>query len=240
MKAYKVKRQSQDTSIGMNAIRKHKWWLFGIILLGGLITLREGWQVWRENSQDEHILAAAQRYGVDPALVKAVVWRESRFNPKARGQVGEVGLMQIGELAAQEWAEAERLHFFDHQDLFDPGKNTRCGTWFLRKLIRRYAHTDNPLAYALADYNAGRSRVLKWIDGAGKTNSSVFLEQMDFPGTRDYIRSILKRYDYYKANFPPKQTMTVLLPHPLAIETELKQRAIADKKFKVRLIGHES
>ena len=69
----------------MDLIRKYKWWLFGLIVVGGILTWIERAWVWRENSQDKHILTAARKYGVDPALVKAVVWRESRFNPNARG-----------------------------------------------------------------------------------------------------------------------------------------------------------
>jgi len=190
----------------MGAIKRYKWPLFGIILLGGLITLWERWQTWRENSQDEHILAAAARYAIDPALVKSVVWRESRFNPRAHGDAGEIGLMQIGALAAQEWADAEEISGLAHRDLFDPAKNTLCGSWYLAKLLRRYPHTDNPRAYALADYNAGRSRVLKWINGPAGTNSAAFLAQIDFPGTRDYVRSILKRCERYQAVFPPKRS----------------------------------
>ena len=45
-------------------------------------------------------------------------------------------------------------------ELYDPAKNTMAGSWYLRKLIGRYGNTDNPLAYALADYNAGRNNVL--------------------------------------------------------------------------------
>jgi hypothetical protein len=54
---------------------------------------------------------------------------------------------------------------------------------------------------ALADYNAGRSNVLRWNKGAASTNSALFLQQMDFPGTREYIRSILKRKPRYEGQF---------------------------------------
>jgi soluble lytic murein transglycosylase len=219
----------------MDAIRKHNWWLFGIIFVVGLIALWNRWRTWRENSQDQYILAAAQRYAVDPALIKAVVWRESRFNPKARGDAGEIGLMQIGDLAAREWARAEKIPAFVHHDLFDPAKNTLCGTWYLRKLIGRYGHTDNPLAYALADYNAGRTRVLKWISGGGSTNSAVFLAQMDFSGTRNYVRSILKRYAQYRPIFPAQRSSSHPgKSHPSSAESEtrLKVPVIADKRMR--------
>lgn len=190
----------------MDAIKRRWPWLFLVIALGGLITWWRSCQTYRENSQDGHIVAAAQKYGVDPALVKAVVWRESRFNPRVRGDAGEIGLMQVGKLAAAEWAEADGQVLFRHAELFDPAKNTQAGTWYLGKMLRRYAHTDQPVVFALADYNAGRSNVLRWNKGAGSTNGAVFLTQMDFPGTCSYIRSILKRYERYKGRFAAKQS----------------------------------
>jgi soluble lytic murein transglycosylase len=189
----------------MDLIRKWKWWLFGIIALGGLLALLERYWVWRENSQDTHILAAARWHAVDPALVKAVVWRESRFNPNAKGSKGEIGLMQIMKDTAEDWARAERVPFFLHAQLFDPAKNTQAGAWYLHKLLRRYPQADNPVPYALADYNAGRTHVLRWMKGTAATNSAAFIAQIDFPGTRQYVRAVGQRYERYRKSFPPKQ-----------------------------------
>jgi soluble lytic murein transglycosylase len=188
----------------MDAIKRRWPWLVLIIAVGGIILWFERSRTYREDSQDEHIRAAARKYGVDPALVKAVVWRESRFNPKIRGDAGEIGLMQVGKLAAEEWATAEKRIFFRHEELFDAAKNAQAGTWYLGKMLRRYAHTDQPVVFALADYNAGRSNVLRWNKGAASTNSALFLQQMDFPGTREYIRSILKRKPRYEGQFAAK------------------------------------
>ena len=166
-----------------------------------------GFWIWREGrlerSQDGPIRAAARRYGVEPALVKAIVWRESRFNPNARGRAEEIGLMQIREDAAQEWADAEHLEHFEHKHCFDPVTNTLAGTWYLKKLLRRYTRTDDPVPYALADYNAGRGNVLKWNSGAAATNSEAFLEQIGFPMTHDYVRSVMQRYKKYARGFSP-------------------------------------
>ena len=188
----------------VDLIRKYKWWLFGLIAVGCLLTLWKRCRTWRENSQDPHILAAAAKYGMDPTLVKAVVWRESRFNPNARGRKGEVGLMQIMKDTAEDWAKAEHVPFFLHVQLFDPARNTQAGAWYLRKLLRRYPQTDNPVPYALADYNAGRSNALRWMKGAGATNSAAFIAQIDFPGTKDYVRSVSQRHQRYRKAFPPK------------------------------------
>jgi len=188
----------------VDLIKRYKWWLFGIILLGGIATWIKGWRSYRENSQDSVILAASSKYGVDPALVKAVVWRESWFNPNAKGSSGEVGLMQIMKDTANDWAAAERLTLYAHSQLYNPAKNTECGAWYLRRLLNRYRHTDSPVVYALAAYNAGPSRVTKWSKGAAMTNSVEFLHEMDFPGTKKYIQSVTQRYQHYRGSFPPK------------------------------------
>jgi len=109
--------------------------------------------------------------------------------------------MQVQEEAAREWAEAEHVSSFDHQQCFDPATNTLAGTWYLRKLLKRYAGTDNPLPYALADYNAGRGNVLKWAKGEAATNSAVFRGQIGFPGTKAYVEEVIARYEHYRPIF---------------------------------------
>lgn len=180
---------------------KRRWLTILLLLLAGAIGCWR-WYEWRDHSQDLPILAAARRYGVEPALVKAVVWRESRFNARRRGQAGEFGLMQIRSAAAEEWAAAMRLTGFQPDSLFNPATNTLAGAWYLEKLLKRYTHTDNPLPYALADYNAGRGNVLKWDQGAAATNSAIFTEEITFPGTKAYVRSVLRRYQHYRPIFP--------------------------------------
>jgi soluble lytic murein transglycosylase len=183
----------------MVPVRKRWFW----ILLAVLICDGVGMYWWLgrrgEKRYDAVILAAARRYSIDSALIKAVVWQESRFKAAARGTAGEIGLMQVRSPAASEWAEAEKLKVFEHETLIDPGTNTLAGAWYLAKLIKRYkGTTDKPLPYALADYNAGRTHVLRWMTGQGRTNSSVFLSQMDYPGTRRYITAVLDRYRHYQ------------------------------------------
>lgn len=172
--------------IGLDAWLAH-WW----------------WETRREHRAEVHILAAARHYRVEPALIKAVTWRESRFRDDARGDAGEIGLMQVGRLAAEEWATAEKRRNFQHLDLLNPSLNTRAGAWYLAKLIRRYSATDRPEAYALADYNAGRTHVLRWTQGPAATNSALFLAGVDFPGTRAYVEAILRQRDRYRQVWHP-------------------------------------
>jgi soluble lytic murein transglycosylase len=150
-----------------------------------------------ERSQDQNILAASRKYDVDAALVKAVIWRESRFNPDAQGRKGEIGLMQVMPGTGQEWANATHVSNFSRFVLADPVQNIDSGTWYLARVLRRYTNTDNPMPYALADYNAGRGNVLKWLKGSAATNSAEFIRQIGFPSTREYVRSIMNRRERY-------------------------------------------
>jgi soluble lytic murein transglycosylase len=167
-----------------------------------LVFLADQWRrAHLESSQDKTIFAASRKYGVDPALVKAVVWQESRFNPRARGTKDERGLMQIMEITGREWAGEQRVPLFSEDLLLEPAKNIDCGTWYLGKLLRRYTKTDDPVPYALADYNAGRGNVLRWIKDDAATNSAAFIEQIRFPSTRDYVRNVMERREKYARQF---------------------------------------
>jgi soluble lytic murein transglycosylase len=169
-----------------------------VVLLVSLGLIDWWYERLKERRFDPIIAAVSHRFGVDPALVKGLVWRESKFNPKARGRVGEIGLMQVRLLTAQEWAQAQTSGRTFDGNLLDPATNLQIGTWYLGKLLRRYSRTDDPVAYALADYNAGRSNVLRWNKGVADTNSAAFLGQVTFPATREYIRAIKQRAERYK------------------------------------------
>jgi soluble lytic murein transglycosylase len=155
----------------------------------------------RGHRYDALIRECAAAHRLPPALVKAVIWRESAFDAAARGTHGELGLMQLTETAAQEWADARGDAQFQHVHVLDPRTNALAAGHYLAKLVRRYGRTDNPWAYALADYNAGRANVLRWMKGPAETNSAAFLEAMTFPGTRAYVEAILARRADYEADF---------------------------------------
>ena len=179
-----------------------RWlWLLILFLAGDALLMLWWWRSHLEHRYDNVIRSAAARYQLPPALVKAVIWRESRFQPHARGRAGELGLMQLTETAAQEWADATHRRRFVHADTLSPVINTEAGCYYLSKILKRYTQTDRPFVFALADYNAGRGNVLRWMKGPASTNSTAFLTQMDFPGTREYIRAILERHDHYRTEF---------------------------------------
>jgi len=81
----------------------------------------------RFKQYDGLIRLVALEHRLDPMLVKAVVWRESRFDPNKNGSAGERGLMQVSEKAAREWARENKIDNFHVEKLFDPKTNLEQG-----------------------------------------------------------------------------------------------------------------
>lgn len=133
----------------------------------------------------EHIVRGhAENYELDPALLAAVIYRESKFDPNARSSSGAIGLMQL----LPETAKGIALHTggtrFRVSDLYDPEINVRYGAFYLRRLLTKYG--DRRLA--LAAYNAGQANVDSWL----RTGSGI-----RFPETRQYVDEVLEARDVY-------------------------------------------
>jgi soluble lytic murein transglycosylase len=151
----------------------------------------------RFQQYDKLISSVATEHQLDPMLVKAVVWRESRFDRDKVGSAGERGLMQVSPKAANEWARENKVADFKLDQLFDPKTNLEAGSWYLRRAIDHWQSESEPLPFALAEYNAGASRAQRWFKATGITTSE-FLGNIDFPATRNYVKSILERHAFYK------------------------------------------
>jgi soluble lytic murein transglycosylase len=155
----------------------------------------------RYSQYDDIILAASRKHGVDVSLIKALVWRESAFHHDKVGTSGERGLMQIGEAAAADWAKAGKIETFIPTDLFDPRTNLDAGTWYLSRALEKWKAKDDPVPFALAEYNAGASRVDRWIAASGigpKADAHDLLIAMDFPTTRRYVEDIVARQKFFQ------------------------------------------
>lgn len=148
---------------------------------------------WHSRRYERIIRSAARRHGVDPHLIRAVIWQESRFHPWERGRHNEIGLMQVTEAAAREWAAAVGISNVHEKSLFDPAMNIEAGTWYLARALLRWSHCDDPVPYAIAEYNAGYSNARRWYDRAG-TNAQRFCESITYPTTRRYVEHVLKDY----------------------------------------------
>jgi peptidoglycan lytic transglycosylase len=149
---------------------------------------------------DNLIRTVAAEHELDPMLVKAVVWRESRFDPRKIGSAAERGLMQVSERAAREWARETQVASFHADDLLDPKTNLEAGAWYLHRAFQHWEHQKKPAVFALAEYNAGASRAQRWAnnDTTAPMSDRAFRNNIDFPGTRNYVNSVLQRYEFYR------------------------------------------
>lgn len=164
---------------------------------------KEAVALGRYQKYDPLIIEAGRKNGVPPELIKAVIWRETRFQPDKVGLHNERGLMQITEDAAADWARTEKISTFVPNDLFDPKINIEVGTWYLKRALEHWSAKDDAVPFALAEYNAGRTRVKRWVKDSGQGESAGAGElqnAMDFPMTKSYIAAIVARYDFYKRN----------------------------------------
>jgi soluble lytic murein transglycosylase len=154
----------------------------------------------RFHQYDRLISSVALEHHLDPMLVKAVVWRESRFDPKKRGTHGERGLMQVSEVAAREWARENKISGLNPDQLFEPKTNLEAGSWYLHRAVEHWNHQSDPTPFALAEYNAGATRARRWSGGnnVAEIPERQFLQKIDFPATRRYVESIIDRYKFYQ------------------------------------------
>jgi len=107
---------------------------------------------------EDWIKEYSAKYGVDPALVAAVILQESRFNPNAKSPAGAQGLMQFMPGTAATMAK-ETGHWPNY-DIFDAETSIEFGAAHLRDLLIKY---NGDISQALAGYNAGTGTVDRWV-----------------------------------------------------------------------------
>jgi len=150
-----------------------------------------------ENSYDIPIVIAAADYDLEPELIKAVIWRESKFNKECEGGKGELGLMQVMPSTADDWAQRNKRPPLTKEELLTPEMNINIGSWYLAWCSKRFPEYEaGRTILLLACYNAGHSRVREWLPQ--DTKKPMTLEDIQFPSTRSYVKQILERMELYK------------------------------------------
>jgi soluble lytic murein transglycosylase len=138
---------------------------------------------------EDIIRQQARAKDLDPALVAAVIYRESKFRDLT-SNAGAKGYMQILPGTAQFIAKRSGGTQFELRDLANPQINIAYGCWYLRYLMQRY--NGNQVA-AVAAYNAGHEHVDAWGGRA------LTVDDIGFPETKDYVKGVFdKRADYAK------------------------------------------
>lgn len=127
----------------------------------------------------------ARNYRLDPALLAAVIYQESKFRPDVKSGSGAIGLMQLLPGTAKGIAVRTGGAKFVVADLYDPELNIRYGSWYLRHLLDKY-HDERT---ALAAYNAGQQNVDTWRKNG---------EGIQFSETRAYVDSVERLKKIYR------------------------------------------
>jgi soluble lytic murein transglycosylase len=148
----------------------------------GAVYLRNGEPKWLDRIRyplryEQIVRGHAKNYDLDPALLAAVIYQESKFRADAKSNSGAIGLMQLRPETAEGIAIRTGGARFRVSDLYNPEINVRYGSWYLRHLLDKYGDEKD----ALAAYNAGQRNVDEWR-AEGKS--------IQFPETRAYVERV--------------------------------------------------
>jgi len=143
---------------------------------------------------------AARMSRVDSSLVVALARQESAFNPGAISHAGAMGLLQVMPQTANEVlglsADSEESK---QLDILNPKTNAEVGAVYLSQMLRRHG---GQVEYALASYNAGPAAVSRWRRRLGTVPIDVFVEEIPYAETRDYVQRVLswkRKYSFLDA-----------------------------------------
>lgn len=165
--------------------------LVGIVLgVGALVVATEPTWYLRMRyplKYEQIVRGHAQNYGLEPELLAAVIYTESKFDADAESESGAIGLMQLLPETAAGIATRTGGSKFRTEDLYDPELNVRYGSWYLRHLLQKY---DGDLAKALAAYNGGQGNVDRGIQYPETTAYVERVQELSQVYRRAYAREL--------------------------------------------------
>jgi soluble lytic murein transglycosylase len=165
--------------------------VLGAAALGAFLYVQHGTPAWFERLKyplryGTIVRDHARNYHLDPALLAAVIYQESKFRPDVRSSSGAIGLMQLEPDTAEGIAVHTGGSRFRVSDLYDPEINIRYGSWYLRHLLDKYG--DERLA--LAAYNAGQSNVDTWKQ---RGEGILFAETRQYVATVEHVKRMYEK-----------------------------------------------
>ena len=133
--------------------------------------------------------------GLDPYVVAALIAQESTFDPEIRSVANAWGLMQIVPATGRRLATPLGIRRFTTSMLTNPETNIRMGTLHFSRLVQQFGGTY----YALASYNAGENRVVRWKAERPGLDEDEFIDDIPFPETQNYVKRILGTAEDYRS-----------------------------------------
>jgi soluble lytic murein transglycosylase len=139
---------------------------------------------------------AAEKH-LDPALIAAVIYAETKFDPRP-SSAGAQGLMQILPATAYFIAHRSGGYRFLASDLATPSINVAYGSYYLRYLLEHYNGNE---MLAVAAYNAGLANVDSWVARASAVGRALTIDAIPFGETRAYVRRVLAAQRSYRTTY---------------------------------------
>ena len=136
-----------------------------------------------------YVVRYSEQFGLESALVYAVIKTESEFKPRAVSSAGARGLMQIIPSTGK-WIASEFGEDFNEESLFDPETNIKYGCFYLKYLFDKFGD----VGAVICGYNAGETAVKNWLNGDGKIDSG----KISYLETKRYYSKVLGSYNVYK------------------------------------------
>jgi soluble lytic murein transglycosylase len=136
----------------------------------------------------------AAAHGLDPFLVAALVAQESTFDPVIRSSANAVGLMQVLPSTGRQFARKLKIPRYAPSRLTDPETNVKLGTAIFAESLKKFGGVH----FALAAYNAGDHRVAAWQRERPEMDQDVFIDDIPFPETQNYVKRILGTAEDYR------------------------------------------
>ena len=133
-------------------------------------------------------------YELDPYVIAALIAQESTFDPAARSIANARGLMQIVPATGRRLAIALGIRRFNTSMLHNGDTNIRLGTLYFKRLVTQFGGAH----YALASYNAGENRVVRWKAERPGMDEDEFIDDIPFPETQNYVKRILGTAEDYR------------------------------------------
>ena len=146
---------------------------------------------------EDIIRQQAREKNLDPALIAAVIYQESKFEDRT-SSAGATGLMQLLPDTAKFIAHKTGGSAFELRDLATPQINIAYGSWYLRYLIDRYGGNET---LAVAAYNAGEQNVDRWVRAAGGPDKFDPQRDIPFAETRAYVASVSAHRKQYRKHY---------------------------------------
>jgi soluble lytic murein transglycosylase len=143
----------------------------------------------------ESIRRESAARGLDPYLIVALIGQESTFDPKIRSAANAWGLMQIVPATGRRLARNLGISRFSTKRLTEAELNIKLGTYHFSRLVEQFGGTY----YALASYNAGENRVVRWKAERPGLDEDEFIDDIPFPETQNYVKRILGTAEDYRS-----------------------------------------